>query len=143
MAPGLLVFNIFRSAPKPPAPKRVCASRASELAQSPAARGPLSAADQALSALAERWLQTLPAVQCPQHLAQQFPRIVNRLALVWPDPVLTGRYFESLLIDHRGNRKGFPPEVAQELIALRAHYGARAPEVRHTAQLAMAPIDFS
>lgn len=110
-----------------------------------AARSPLSESDRVVSKLGQAWLQSLPQQVVPQALAAQFPRIVNRFALVWPDPVLTENYFDSLMIDRRGGRKGFPPEVMTELIQLRNHHGRgeRLGAARPAnAALAMKPIDF-
>ena len=35
--------------------------------------------------------------------------------------------FEQLLLDNRGGRKGFPPDVAMELSKLATHYAALYP----------------
>ena len=45
----------------------------------------------------------------------QYPRIANRLALVWPDAVLAKRVLDDVVADRRGGRRGFPREVADEL----------------------------
>ena len=143
MVSGVHLFKLFRSTPKPApaAPERP--ERRRHLLTGAAARTALAPADQVLSSAAQAWLQGLTPGMRPHALASLFPRIVNRLALVWPDPVLTLHYFDSLMIDRRGDRKGFPPAVMQELIDLRAHYGTRAPEAPHATQLAMEPIEFS
>ncbi|CAN5468927.1 hypothetical protein BH09PSE5_BH09PSE5_23100 [soil metagenome] len=65
---------------------------------------------------------TLPRSVMPLELAHTYPRVCNHLALCWPDPHLTQNYFDSLLIDRRGDRRGFPPQVANELIALHEFY---------------------
>jgi hypothetical protein len=51
------------------------------------------------------------------HLEQQFPRIAFRLVELWEN-VACGDYLRSLLMDDRGGRQGFPPEVVEELILL-------------------------
>ncbi|MGH8727582.1 MAG: ankyrin repeat domain-containing protein [Burkholderiales bacterium] len=53
----------------------------------------------------------------PVALERQFPRILKRIAALWELPELDP-YFEELLVDKRGGRKGFPPEVVQEIFFL-------------------------
>lgn len=50
-------------------------------------------------------------------LEQQFPRIVMRLVELWHHASCS-EYLRSLLIDERGDRQGFPPEVINDLIML-------------------------
>src|SRR6185369_9188947 len=69
-----------------------------------------------------KWLATLPASARPMNTARQFPRIANRIGDLWGHCEYTRLYFQSLLIDHRKGRKGFPPEVRQELVALQRYY---------------------
>jgi hypothetical protein len=69
-----------------------------------------------------QWILKLsPHVQ-PRHLQVKYPRIANRLATLWPEPERCEPYFEELLTDKRGGRKGFPLAVAQELASLRDYY---------------------
>ena len=75
--------------------------------------------EESLSRVAQRWLDELPPALRPTHLCARYARIANRLALCWPDAKLTQQVFESLLVDRRGGRKGFPPPVRAELLALR------------------------
>ena len=75
--------------------------------------------DEPLSDLARRWVDTLPTRLRPAALCARYARIANRLALCWPDARLTQQLFESLLVDRRGGRKGFPAPVRAELFALR------------------------
>ena len=91
----------------------------------PAHREPLSRIDTALSPLAEKWVQQLPASIRPVQLCEHYPRIVNRIALCWPDRPLTAQVFESLFSSKRGGRKGFPKAIAEELTALRKHSATR------------------
>jgi hypothetical protein len=86
---------------------------------SAAKREPPNIRDQALSSFAQAWLDSLPEKLRPVELAACFPRIANRIALCWADPVLTERFFEALYADGRIGRKGFPYEVAEELALLR------------------------
>jgi hypothetical protein len=84
-------------------------------------RGAPNPRDATLSDLARVWIDTLPSHLRPSVLCQHYPRIANRLALCWPDRVLTAKVFDSVLADRRGNRRGFRPDVSRELEALRDH----------------------
>jgi ankyrin repeat protein len=53
----------------------------------------------------------------PRHLEERFARILNRISEFWGTQQLND-YFHDLLVDYRGNRQGFPPEVASEILAL-------------------------
>ena len=53
----------------------------------------------------------------PYKLEKDFARIAERIAELWDKPQIES-YFAELLIDDRGNRKGFPPDVARELFLL-------------------------
>ena len=75
--------------------------------------------DRALSGQAIDWLLGLSAGLRPQRLTAQFPRIANALAAVWQDPVERQTALDKLLQGDRKGRKGFPPEVHAELVALR------------------------
>ena len=90
-----------------------------------ARREPLRAIDTALSPLAEKWVQQLPGPTRPVQLCEHYPRIVNRLALCWPDRALTGQVFETLFSVKRGGRKGFPKAIVDELTALRKYSATR------------------
>lgn len=116
------MFKLFKSRPgssSVPA-RRSSTSSAASRTDGSTRRSPETVADQQLSSLAISWLRALPEGERPAALCARFARIANRLALVWPDAELTDRYFESLIIDRRGGRKGFPPDVMVELLQLRA-----------------------
>jgi hypothetical protein len=88
----------------------------------PYQRRPERPEDHALGMLAIEWLKALPRRHRPEALALHFPRICNRFALLWPDPALTEAYFESLLVDRRGDRRGFPREVLTDLLRLNEYF---------------------
>jgi len=48
---------------------------------------------------------------------EDYPRICTRIQELWGSPACEG-YITNLVIDTRGNRKGFPPEVMEELLYL-------------------------
>lgn len=82
-------------------------------------RSPPSESDQTLSRLVPRWLESLPPESRPDHLCAHFPRIANRLALCWADPILALSLLEDLFQDKRGGRRGFPSPALGELTQLR------------------------
>lgn len=84
-----------------------------------ATREPVRQHDLTLSRAANAWCACLPAWLRPYQLCRLYPRIANRIALCWAEAPLTELLFCDLLIDKRGNRQGFPSEVAVELVRLR------------------------
>ncbi|MCL4746725.1 MAG: hypothetical protein KJZ83_15140 [Burkholderiaceae bacterium] len=69
-------------------------------------------------------LESLPPALRLVGLRGQFPRILNRIAQAWPEPRSFAKLIDSLLIDDRGNREGFPFEVIKEITELRRYYFA-------------------
>ncbi|MGB7289689.1 MAG: hypothetical protein WBC62_06250 [Candidatus Macondimonas sp.] len=63
--------------------------------------------------------QSHPPQDAPCALERQFKRIADKIAESWPSPACA-RYIDSLLVDSRGGRQGFPPEVISELFLLHA-----------------------
>ncbi len=61
----------------------------------------------------------LPAHRRPYALARKHVRIVNMIAALWHRPEECRGYLDELLIDRRGERKGFPADVLQDLVGLR------------------------
>ncbi len=51
-------------------------------------------------------------------LEQEFPRIVEQITLLWSSPIAAQEYLQSLVFDERGNRHGFPFQVASDLMML-------------------------
>jgi hypothetical protein len=78
-----------------------------------------------LAAQVARWMESLPETLRPVTVAAQFPRIAERLSLIWVSPSDARNYLDELLIDDRGTRQGFPPEAASELLRLSAHLAER------------------
>ena len=78
-----------------------------------------------LSAEAVRLLDALTRKCQLYHLPARFPRVLNRVAELWNRPAVAERCFEELLLDMRGTRAGFPPEVLSELLALRNYNASR------------------
>ncbi len=69
----------------------------------------------------KEWVARLPEELRPNALMRAYARIANILATSWDDPDATSAYFDQLLVDRRGHRQGFPPDVMAELLALRTH----------------------
>ncbi|HEY0847859.1 MAG TPA: hypothetical protein VGE12_21010 [Noviherbaspirillum sp.] len=78
-----------------------------------------------------KWMASLPSKTRPYELAKQFPRIANRLAETWPRPVHCERYLDELMMDSRGDRQGFPADVAAEIAALKVHFLRAASTVHY------------
>ena len=62
-------------------------------------------------------------------LERLFPRIADKIAETWPRADCA-RYIDSLLVDTRGGRQGFPPEVVSELFLLHALLDDHRPSQR-------------
>lgn len=54
----------------------------------------------------------------PHALEKKFDRILTEIEKLWGTPAIED-YFSDLIIDRRGNRKGFPKDVMDEIIMLR------------------------
>ncbi len=100
----------------------------------PAARALLNAHDESLSSVAHAWVRGLPVPVRPLELCNAYPRIANRIALCWDSPALVESVFNELLVDHRGQRKGFPRRVSTELLRLHAFQEARVEAAARSAQ---------
>jgi hypothetical protein len=81
-------------------------------------RKPHTPRDRVLSSVAWAWLEGLPSEVRPRELAVQFPHVVNRIAVLWHDDRATLENLRSLMVDDRGDRRGFPMEVAAEIASL-------------------------
>jgi hypothetical protein len=75
-----------------------------------------------LSVDALRWLDQLPVSVRPRHLEREFPRIANALSRQWRSPSACIAYLDELLMDKRGDRRGFPLEIVLELATLKSHF---------------------
>jgi hypothetical protein len=77
----------------------------------------------------QRWVSLLPVEIQPRALLQRFPRIANKLARLWGDRESVADYLDHLLVDRRGSRQGFPPDVHNELLNLRDYFEGRYPNL--------------
>ena len=76
------------------------------------------------------WLARLPKDVRPMVLTRRYPRIANNIANIWRRVARCEEYLDTLVVDRRGNRKGFPADVAQELGNLRRYYAELHPANR-------------
>ena len=67
------------------------------------------------------WAARLPEPARPYALMRDYPRVANRIAGASSNPTALAECLADLLIDRRGGRRGFPAEVAQDLLRLRAY----------------------
>jgi len=74
--------------------------------------------DRALQGATIDWMLKLPVSLRPRELCDRFPRAANAVAAAWNGNERAA-VLDDLLTDHRGRRRGFPPEVRSELEALR------------------------
>lgn len=72
-----------------------------------------------LKAAADDYFRTLPGLKYPQALMDAFPRIANTIFDVKDDPPKLRGYFDSLINDERGGRRGFPFDVLMDIQDLR------------------------
>lgn len=62
----------------------------------------------------------------PHNLESKYPRVFGKIMSLWDSPEIDD-YFMELMVDARGNRAGFPPEVASEIFHLNLVHAAHYP----------------
>lgn len=67
----------------------------------------------------------------PHQLEAAYPHVVEKIATLWNDPSMES-CFTNLMLDQRGNRQGFTPEILLEIFALRNHYHSLRPAPART-----------
>ena len=117
------IYNVLRKAARASEPLPASAPSLSEAPppQAGMRRHHTTAVNRLLSSTVD-WLASLPPNVRPLALATKFPRVANRIAKEWQQPSACRRDFEDLVYDKRGTRRGFPPDVYIELLALRDFY---------------------
>ena len=71
-----------------------------------------------------KWAASLPLDVQPTALLRHFGRVANVIAATWGHTTSLRSYMDCLFNDKRGNRQGFPPQVLDELVALKRHHDA-------------------
>ena len=112
-------FDLFRK-PAARSGDRQAGARAG-----PASRALANAQSETLSLQAHAWVRQLPVTSRPLELCNVYPRIANRIARSWDDPASAETVLDDLIVDHRGGRKGFPSQIATELVRLYALHEKR------------------
>jgi len=74
----------------------------------------------------QKWHDALPRRVQPHALCDFYPRVANFIAAMWGDTESLRTYFDELLVDRRRGRKGFPPDVFNDLRGLRDYHAACA-----------------
>lgn len=108
-----------------PVPATPCAPAAAASVDWSRLRAPPKDRDRVLLSDTHLWLRRIPTPLHPKHLCRYHPRIANRLAQAWDDPVATDRLFDDLLVDRRGKRKGFPERILMEIRRLQQFHDRR------------------
>ena len=67
------------------------------------------------------WLNALPKGVRPVHLPAEFPRIANDLSRLWLETPALDLYFEEKEFSPREDRRGFPPLIKEELLAMHVY----------------------
>ncbi len=80
----------------------------------------------------EAWMTQLPEELRPVALNQSYPRVAAKLMTHWHQPSAVESYLFDLLVDQRGNRRGFGMTVVHELRRLQGYISRKAlPSDRH------------
>ena len=128
-------------------------------------RAPARDKDRVLLSETHIWLRQIPSSLLPKHMCRHHPHLANRFADCWGDKERVQALIDDLLIDRRGDRKGFsarvrgeieqldllharwlddPTETRQSLVARRRTvrvHGARNADGPRRAGLSMTPVE--
>jgi hypothetical protein len=88
----------------------------------PPSYDPSMTAEEREQRLLREWLANLDPDLRPFQLFEHYPKIAHEVVRLWGHPPQCNAYLDQLLIAKREGRQGFPPAVAQELLALGAWY---------------------
>ena len=78
-------------------------------------RAPPRDRDRILLSATHLWLRQIPSSLLPKHMCRHHPHLVNRFADCWGDKERLQALIDDLLIDKRGDRKGFSARVRGEI----------------------------
>lgn len=85
-----------------------------------------------LSPDAQRILATLPPAVTLRRSCAQYPQAVEKLLRHWSSPADFRRAIDSMVLDTRGGRRGFPFDIVSEFGSLREHYDTHVSPVKTT-----------
>lgn len=69
------------------------------------------------------------------HLETHFFHVYKRIKIFWGFPEEFNAYINELMLDTRGGRQGFPPEVMKEILALKTEHDAQFPMKKTTSSV--------
>jgi len=95
----------------------------------PASFDPTMTAEEREQRALREWLANLDPDLRPFQLFEQYPKIAREVVRIWGQPPQCNAYMDQLLIAKREGRQGFPPAVAQELLALSSFYKEKYAEL--------------
>jgi len=78
-------------------------------------RAPARDKDRVLLSKTHLWLRQIPSSLLPKHMCRHHPHLANRFADCWGDKGRLQELIDDLLIDRRGDRKGFSARVRGEI----------------------------
>lgn len=81
--------------------------------------------DRVMQSHTHAWLRSIPNGVHPKQLCRHYPRLANRIAVNWEHLQVLDRLLTDLMVDRRGERKGFPPRIRQEIERLYGYHAKR------------------
>jgi hypothetical protein len=103
-------------------------------------RAPVVDDDRVMQSHTHAWLRSIPNGIHPKQLCRHYPRVANRIAVNWQHLHVVDRMLTDLMVDRRGDRKGFPPRMREELERLYAYHAKRmTPLLRRGAAIDLPP----
>jgi hypothetical protein len=81
--------------------------------------------DRVMQSHTHGWLRSIPNGVHPKQLCRHYPRIANRIAVNWQHLHVVDRMLTDLMVDKRGDRKGFPPRIRKEIERLYGYHAKR------------------
>jgi hypothetical protein len=127
------MFNWFQRSSKSPARPGRPVAPGPHIAADPQALARLPASVRQLSPDAQRILAALPPGIDLGRSCSQYPQAVEKLLKHWRNPIEFRSVIDSMVIDRRGGRQGFPFDIVREFGALREYYDQYVSPIRSTA----------
>ncbi len=72
----------------------------------------------------------------PIQLCRHHPRLANQLAQTWHDAVVADAFLRELMVDRRGDRRGFAPRVVAEIARIQRYNAQRLLSPAHIIETA-------